>query len=133
MYDCYIHYRSCNFFDVNCETTIKENVTEIQKEIVSLNIKSNINGETDSFFFIGTGIVAGSINDEEYYYFYSKTDNRYRMEKVLAKDVVLIEYDGVPKVVYEEIKLSKVMKRKNGVISDFLKLDFNKRWEEDLI
>lgn len=119
-------------FDVNYESNIKENVIETEKEIVNLNIKSNVNGEIDGSFFIGTGGVGGSINDEEYYYFYTKTDNRYKLEKVLAKDVELIEYDGIPKIVHKETKLIKDRKRTNGVITDFLKLDFNKEWEENL-
>ncbi|MCR1950417.1 hypothetical protein NSA50_04970 [Clostridium sp. DSM 100503] len=118
--------------DVNYESNIKENVIETEKEIVNLNIKSNVNGEINGSFFIGTGGVGGSINDEEYYYFYTKTDNRYKLEKVLAKDVELIEYDGIPKIVYKETKLIKERKRTNGVVSDFLKLYFNKEWEENL-
>ncbi len=118
--------------DVNYASNIKENVIETQKEIVNLNIKSNVNGEINGSFFIGTGGVGDSINDEEYYYFYTKTDNRYKLEKVLAKDVELIEYDGIPKIVHKETKLIKDRKRTNGVITDFLKLDFNKEWEENL-
>ena len=52
--------------DVNYESNIKENVIETEKEIVNLNMKSNVNGEIDGSFFIGTGGVGGSINDEEY-------------------------------------------------------------------
>lgn len=119
------------FLGVKYETTIKENIIETEKEIVNLNIKTNVNGEINGSFFIGTGGVGGSINDEEYYYFYTKTDDRYKLEKVLAKDVELIEYDGIPKIVHKEIKLTKLKKRTNGALSNFLKLDFNKEWEEN--
>ena len=119
------------FLGVKYETTIKENITENEKEIVNLNIKSNVNGEINGSFFIGTGSVRGSIDEEGYYYFYTKTDNRYKLEKVLVNDVELIEYDGVPKIVHKEIKLTKLKKRINGALSNFLKLDFNKEWEEN--
>ena len=121
------------FLGVKYETTIKENITENEKEIVNLNIKTNVNGEINGSFFIGTGSVRGSIDEEGYYYFYTKTDNRDKLEKVLAKDVELIEYDGVPKIVHREIKLTKLKKRTNGDLSNFLKLDFNKEWEENLL
>lgn len=120
------------FFDLNYEDTIKERVIENEKEIVNLNIKSNVNGELNGSFFIGTGGIGGNISDEEYYYFYTKKDNKYKLEKVLAKDIELIEYDGIPKIVHKEIKLTKEKKRTNGFICDLLKLNFNKEWETNL-
>ena len=123
---------SVAFLTLNRESNIKEVVSEIEKEIVNLNIKTSVNGELNGSFFIGTGGVGGSINDKEYYYFYTKIDNKYKLEKVLAENAELIEYDGIPKVVYREIKLIKEKKRTNGVISNLLKLDFNKEWETNI-
>lgn len=123
---------SVAFLTLNRESNIKEVVSEIEKEIVNLNIKTSVNGELNGSFFIGTGGVGGSINDKEYYYFYTKIDGKYKLEKVLAENAELIEYDGIPKVVYREIKLIKEKKRTNGVISNLLKLDFNKEWETNI-
>ena len=116
---------------INCpkETHIKSEVTsETEKEIVNLNIKSSVNGDISGNFFVGIGGLNGNIADEEYYYIYTKTDNKYKLEKVLAKDVDLIEYDGTPKIVYKEIKTSKIGNMSNGALANFFKLDFTDEW-----
>lgn len=123
---------SIAFLTLNRESNIKKVVSETEKEIVNLNIRTSVNGELNGSFFIGTGGVGGSINDKEYYYFYTKVENKYKLEKVLAENAELIEYDCIPKVVHREIKLIKEKKRTNGVISNLLKLDFNKEWETNI-
>lgn len=105
-----------------------EVISETEKEIVNLNIKSSVNGDINGNFFVGIGGLSGNIADEEYYYFYTKTDNKYKLEKVLAKDVELIEYDGTPKIVYKEIKTYEVGNMSNGALANFLKLDFTDEW-----
>lgn len=115
------------------ESHIKsEVISETEKEIVNLNIKSMSNGDINGNFFVGIGGLSGNIADEEYYYFYTKTDNKYRLEKVLAKDVELIEYDGTPKIVYKEIKTSEIGSMSNGDLANFFRLDFTYEWVKGL-
>lgn len=117
------------FISCHRESHIKsEVISETEKEIVSLNIKSSVNGDINGSFFVGIGGISGDIDDEEYYYFYTKTDNKYKLEKALAKDIELIEYDGTPKIVHKEIKTSEIGNSSNGALANFLKLDFNDEW-----
>ena len=117
------------FLSCHRESHIKsEAISETEKEIVSLNIKSSVNGDINGSFFVGIGGISGNIDDEEYYYFYTKTDNKYKLEKALAKDIELIEYDGTPKIVHKEIKTSEIGNMSNGALANFLKLDFTDEW-----
>ena len=54
------------------EKTQRVNVIETEKEIVSLNFKQEINGSIDGNFILGIGSVDGNINNESYFYFYTK-------------------------------------------------------------
>lgn len=115
--------------NVNRVNTINSNVVEeTEKEIVSLNIKNNINGEAKGFF-VGIGGVNGNISEEEYYYFYTKNNNRYKLEKVSADNVELIEDEGTPKIVYKKVNETKSVKVTTGNFSKFLGFNFDDEYE----
>lgn len=103
--------------DTNTEVKLTSEVIEhTEKEIVNLNINSNIEGSL-SGFFVGLGAVKGSLSSNEYYYFYVKNDDKYKLEKVKAEDVSIVEYDGVPKIVHTVEELKKVTIITYGKIS----------------
>lgn len=109
------------------EKTQRVNVIETEKEIVSLNFKQEINGSIDGNFILGIGSVDGNINNESYFYFYTKENNRYKLEKIEREKVELEETNEVnPKIVYRKFEDVEDIIKTPTQIGELLGLKFEK-------
>lgn len=107
------------------QITTEENVEiiEDEKEIVSLNLNQGINGNLNGNFTLGMGSVSGKVGTESYFYFYTKIENRYKLEKVNAETVLLEETNNVnPKIVYRQYNEIKVTTHTPNKLGEFLGL-----------
>lgn len=92
-----------NLIQVTQEEKLNVIVNESEKEIASLNLKQEINGDIKGSFVLGMGGVNGNVGTESYFYFYTKENNRYKLEKINADIVAIEETNEVtPKIVYRE-------------------------------
>lgn len=81
----------------------KVNIIENEKEIVSLNLNQGISGAMNGSFILGIGSINGNVDTETYFYFYTKEDNKYKLEKINTEIALIEETDEVnPKIVYRE-------------------------------
>ena len=102
-------------------------VEETEKEIVSLNLNKDINGSVDGGFILGIGSVGGTVNTENYYYFYTKENNRYKLEKINAEEVFIEETnDNNSKIIYRKTKTVKDKIRNPNKFGEWLGLEVNK-------
>lgn len=102
---CSISYIIIMGISLKEEKIQRVNVIETEKEIVSLNFKQEINGSIDGNFILGIGSIDGDINTESYFYFYTKENNRYKLEKIAREKVELEETNEVnPKIVYRKFE-----------------------------
>ncbi|WP_302640410.1 hypothetical protein [uncultured Clostridium sp.] len=92
-----------SLIQVTQEEKLNVIVNESEKEIASLKWKQGINGDIKGSFVLGMGGVSGNVGTESYFYFYTKENNRYKLEKINT-DIVLIEETNEvnPKIVYRE-------------------------------
>lgn len=110
-----------NLFQITTEENVE--IIENEKEIVSLNFKQGISGELNGNFTLGMGSVNGEIGTESYFYFYTKIENRYKLEKVNAETVLLEETNNInPKIVYRQYNEIKVTTHTPNKLGEFLGL-----------
>lgn len=90
---------NANLFSKSYEDRIISNETE--KEIVSLNLTQSTEGYINGGFILGYGYVDGRSTMESYYYFYTKENDLYKLEKVNAEGTLIKETDEEePKIIY---------------------------------
>lgn len=112
-----------SFFTYSIKYEKREVIEETAKEIVSLNYNKEINGG----FTLGfSGIGNGNLNTDNYYYFYSKDNNRYKLEKINVEDVFIEETDEAPKIVYRKLKEVADKIKTPTKFGDFLGLTYKK-------
>lgn len=76
-----------------CTSIYHEHYTKLIGEIISIRTDNSISGR----FYLGSGYVS----DKNYYYYYIKTDNCYRLDKCDASRTYILEDDYHVPSVYE--------------------------------
>ncbi len=85
-------------------------------EIKSVSLNSELEGS-----FV---IFAGSINQEQYYFFYKEKGDGFMLDKVSAEQTIIIETDETPRLVFSPCYENKLYVPKGTLILDY-KIDQN--------